>query len=182
MDSNTLRRSFIESLLKLRRDTINLDKIGINKKIFLEFDDNPILFDTKLNTLTLNGQPWEPTIEECILFMEKYSEADVRLAMQNLTDTTIQIYSNISAEFLKSKFLTIIDLLKLEENYDIVFEIGSIKIWYDYNNYGFKFNEFDSTPQDFDEVLTTDKLLKSISYQSLLDSLNNLFKQLVRKK
>jgi hypothetical protein len=182
--NNTIRE-FIETLLKLKRDSINFDyefdvKIQTNNKI-VKFTINK---KTKQWNL-YNGENtilnWSPKISEIYRLLMRFKVSDLKQSIDNYNIDFNNFINNKTAEILISALYRLKDyMVKNERIIPLSFNDlanNNVILIYDFNADSFfelSNRTFGSTIKiNYDELLL---ILKNCSYIEISNELNNTYK------
>lgn len=188
---NSIYRNFINTLMKLRRDSLIL-KESLNKNILvINIDDTQITFNTtqmcwKVISINeeLNFESWNPEITKVIEFLDNFKEYQILISIQDFEDQSMEFLSKLDAVLLMSKFLQILDLLKYPENNIIPLpkinffttKDNNFGIIYNFNNLNFDIidynvnNVWEQMPDNF-----VQEVLKISTYTEISKALNDCY-------
>jgi len=187
---NSTYSDFINSLMKLRRDSLILKQSSNKAILVLNIDNTQITFNTtqmcwKVISINekLNFENWNPEINKVIEFLDNFEEYQILIAIQDFEDQSNENLSKLDGTILITKCLQILDLLKNPEN-DIIpapeinlktTENNNYSIFYDFKTEMYNVTSDNdianySTPNDF-----IPNLLKLCTYTEVSKALNNCY-------
>lgn len=189
-------RIFVDAMMRLKRDTVNFQTLGISENLSFQMTNTIVTFDTKYNVWNLKSEwilnpKWNPTIDEIMVFIKHFTIDDFNNGVLKLKNQTKIGYSSINGLKLSSKFEQVLHLLKLEENQTsplIQINIELLNkhiytIFYNSNLSIFLFSDT-FTGDKPSILLKTDFLyiLENSTYYNIFEALNIVYKLLIRKK
>lgn len=113
MDSKSLlRRDFIETCLKLKRDSILLMQANLVSNLTITLDYNVVIgFNVSKNTWTKNGEDWNPSVTKVCNLIDSYDETDVMLAIAKFEEDSVKAKKNINSTLLIGKLNEVVTLI-----------------------------------------------------------------------
>lgn len=197
MSEKNINREFIEAMMRLKRDTINFQKLNIIGELVIRlYGGVAITFNVKNNSWDILSEDllnhkWNPTLDEIMEFLSKRVIANIATSIEMLSNQTIKGYSTINAISLESKFVQILGLMKLEENYNVVKPMSvfvntkdnrALEIIYNPEKFAFTYNDGNTGNQSklFLKHDLTD-VLENSTYWEVFQSLNTIYYKLNRK-
>ena len=196
MIQSELSRKFIEAMLRLKRDTINQNELGILQiqGLMLKISDKnnttinyDLSFGCWIIKSNLNNLNWNPTLKEITDFIENYTEKEILDSIDKLYLLNRQIYQQITGISLFNKVNGILHLFEFEENQKeeigLTFntKIGKYYVYYDKNIKTFMFKQFDKNNNEHLSDKGLMLLLENISYFDVITILNETYLRLKRK-
>ncbi len=205
METNDLTNKFIESLLRMKRDTIcqlNLNIYPSNGlRLYLDKNfDMSIKYTPSIGAWVLCPRAeariiWNPTLHEIVELLKKYDSNIIIENIQKMYDEIELNYDTINSITLFEKFKTILNLMYFEENHFITeFWIKlSVKnklnsknendeclIYLDLNTNKIMYNikKFEKELDDKSLML----ILQNTNYNITIKALNEFYSKLKRRK
>lgn len=187
MRKENVYRSFIEAIIRLRRDQVNISAKNIFAELELKLTDADVIkFDSSTKFWKVSSKragienvQWNPIISEIVKFIKQFNDDEILSSIEKLKQQTIEIFSKTDAMQLLSKFNLVLLLLKDEKNYykNIAFENFTIYWDFELNNY-MLFKKNKTFIIDIDKEIP--QLLKTLDYQTILNSLEDCYKSLYK--
>lgn len=183
MDTKSLlRRNFIETCLKLKRDSILLMQTNLVNNLTLTLDSDIIIgFNVPKNTWTKNGEDWNPAVTEVCDLIDSYDETDVMLAIAKYEEDSIEAKKNINSTALIGKLNEVVTLINNKQTENNVFGPTTIISTnkYDFavigNNFVYKKKQ-DTTYQS---ITINDAIMNlKLDYIDMFDALNNAYSEI----
>lgn len=200
MKREEINRAFAEALLRLRRDSINFKKLGIDKQLvlYINNEDNHsstknitlITFDTGTSLWELNHngivtKNWKAPLSELIGILNLYETSEILQSIQSLEESTYIEFCNINSIALESKVIQLMNILHFEENNiepHPVINLGDVfKIWFDFDDSCFKLWRADDGSETLFEEFMLKSILININYATALYAIRKTFSQLARR-
>jgi len=178
-------RNFVEAMMRLRRDQINISKKEIPVNLELKFaDDEVITFDVENLTWNIfskrasfNFSRWNPVVSEIIKFVDLFNVKEMNFAIENLNKLTNSVYSTMDSVLLLPQFMKILNELKKPENEskNVVFDKYCIAWDSGLNEFLMLDGNTNSTGYiiNIDHVIP--ELMKKVTYANVIQGLNECY-------